>query len=308
MAGKPRSVPNSGETLSLFEPAKKTADLKKTTRPFGAPDLRVGTSAFTAAGWEHAFYPAGMKPADYLTYYATQFDTVEIDSTFYRTPPAATVNSWREKTPRDFLFGAKVPQIITHKKVLLDCEKEFDEFVGRMGLLHEKLGPLLLQFPYFNKKVFKSGGEFNARLQQFLKRTKGMSCRFAVEIRNRNWLEARFAALLSEFDVALALQDQSWMPRPKELFDRFDPITADFTYIRWLGDRKAIEERTKTWDKTIIDRREELSEWVDILRKVRKRKIQILAFANNHYAGFGPATAEMFLKLWNDKKLSHKHI
>ncbi|MGA8012461.1 MAG: DUF72 domain-containing protein [Candidatus Acidiferrales bacterium] len=55
-------------------------------------EIHLGTSAFTAAGWEGAFYPAGMKPADYLTYYATKFDTVEVDSTFYRTPSASTVS------------------------------------------------------------------------------------------------------------------------------------------------------------------------------------------------------------------------
>jgi uncharacterized protein YecE (DUF72 family) len=301
MTVKRKAAATSDETLSLFEPAQKTTDQKKTSRPFGAPGLRVGTSAFTATGWENAFYPAGIKSSDYLSYYATKFNAVEIDSTFYRIPPATTVNGWYEKTPPDFIFAAKVPQVITHEKVLLGCDKEFEEFIGRMGSLGEKLGPLLLQFPYFNKKAFKSAGEFAARLRQFLLQTRGMACRFAVEIRNRNWLDARFAALLSEYNVALALQDQSWMPRPKELFDRFDPITADFTYVRWLGDRKAIEERTKTWDKTIIDRREELSEWVDILRKVQKRKIQILVFANNHYAGYGPATAEMFLRLWNSK-------
>lgn len=63
-------------------------------------DLHIGTSAFTAAGWEQAFYPAGMKAADYLRYYATKFNTVEVDSTFYRTPSVATVNGWERKTPR----------------------------------------------------------------------------------------------------------------------------------------------------------------------------------------------------------------
>jgi hypothetical protein len=62
-------------------------------------DLLIGTSAFTAAGWDTAFYPRGMKPADYLTYYATKFDTVEIDSTFYRTPSLQTVRGWDAKTP-----------------------------------------------------------------------------------------------------------------------------------------------------------------------------------------------------------------
>ena len=73
---------------------------------------------------------------------------------------------------------------------------------------------------------------------------------------------------------------------------------ADFTYVRWLGDRKGIEERTKVWNEVIIDRHAELSEWADVLGKVHKRKIQIYAFANNHFAGYAPATAEMFQQLW----------
>ncbi len=104
----------------------------------------------------------------------------------------------------------------------------------------------------------------------------------------------QFADALRERGVALALIDQSWMPRPAQWFEKLDPITAGFTYVRWLGDRKAIEEQTKVWDKLIVDRRAELTEWADILGKVRKRKIQIFAYANNHYAGHGPATVEMF--------------
>jgi uncharacterized protein YecE (DUF72 family) len=65
---------------------------------------------------------------------------------------------------------------------------------------------------------------------------------------------------------------------------KFDPITTDFTYVRWLGDREGIEEQTKTWDKIIVPRSRELSEWAEILGKVHKRKIQIYAYANNHYA------------------------
>ena len=70
---------------------------------------RVDTSAFTAAGWENAFYPAGMKPAEFRIYHATKFDTVEADSTFHHTPSAATVNGTARKTPANFIFGLKVP-------------------------------------------------------------------------------------------------------------------------------------------------------------------------------------------------------
>jgi uncharacterized protein YecE (DUF72 family) len=161
----------------------------------------------------------------------------------------------------------------------------------------DKLGPMQLQFPYFNKTVFKSGTEFVTRLRGFLKKLpKGY--RFAVEIRNKAWLDARLADLLREYSVALALINQVWMPRPAQWFEKFDPITADFTYVRFLGDRKGIEEQTKVWDRVIVDRNAELSEWADILAKVHKRKIQIFCYANNHFAGYGPATVEMFSKLW----------
>jgi uncharacterized protein YecE (DUF72 family) len=86
------------------------------------------------------------------------------------------------------------------------------------------------------------------------------------------------------------------MPRPKQLFARFDPITGDFAYVRWLGGRKRIEE--KTWDKIIVDRTRDLAEWAEVLKKVHRRKIQILEFANNHYAGYGPGTIEEFRALW----------
>jgi uncharacterized protein YecE (DUF72 family) len=79
--------------------------------------VRIGTCAFTAAGWPGAFYPAGMQPRDFLAYYATQFDSVEVDSTYYHSPPARTVEGWRLKTPDDFVFSAKVPQIVTHLHV-----------------------------------------------------------------------------------------------------------------------------------------------------------------------------------------------
>jgi uncharacterized protein YecE (DUF72 family) len=263
-------------------------------------EIRLGTSAFTAAGWEQAFYPAGMKPADYLSYYARQFDAVEVDSTFYRTPALSTVKNWYAKTPPGFLFAAKVPQIITHDKMLADCDEDFREFLLAMDCLGEKLGPLLLQFGYFNQTVFPSVDDFLARLVPFLKKIPS-GYRFALEIRNKQWLVPRFLDTLRERNIALALIDQSWMPRPKELFEGRDPITADFAYVRWLGDRKGIEQQTKTWNKIIVDRTADLGEWVEVLKKVSERRIQILAFANNHYAGFGPGTLEEFRKLWGLK-------
>jgi uncharacterized protein YecE (DUF72 family) len=177
-------------------------------------------------------------------------------------------------------FGVLTFEIMTHRYSCVQFEKLFS-----------------LRSGYFNKKAFLGVNDFLARLRPFLKKLP-QDHKFAVELRNKNWLAPQFVETLRERGVALALIDQSWMPRPTEWFEKFDPITADFTYVRWLGDRKGIEAQTKVWDRVIVDRRAELSEWAEILGKVHKRKIQIFAYANNHYAGFGPATVETFHDLW----------
>src|SRR6202047_3376234 len=141
----------------------------------------------------------------------------------------------------------------------------------------KKLGPLLFQFGKFKNSEFTTQGEFLVRLKPFLKKLPKHH-RFAVEIRNKDWLDLRFVDLLREQGVALALIDQSWMPRPWELKNDLDLITTDFTYVRWLGDRKGIEEKTKTWDKVIVDRQGDLLGWGELLKKIHERGNMVLAF------------------------------
>ena len=272
-------------------------------RPFSLPGILLGTSAFTANGWEGSFYPPGMKSRDFLSYYATRFSTVEVDSTFYGCPSASTVSNWSTRTREDFLSCVKVPQIITHEKVLVDCDSEFQEFVKTMDILGQKLGPMVFQFPLFDKWKFPKQESFLAVLVPFMTKLP-TDHRFVIEIRNKNWLDARFADVLREHNVTLALTDTSFMPRPWEVKQKFDLITADFAYVRWLGDRKEIEKQTATWDKTVIDRTSDLRNWVDLLKEmVNNKKIRkLFAFANNHYAGHGPGTVKLFMDLWRGKQ------
>jgi uncharacterized protein YecE (DUF72 family) len=260
--------------------------------------IRLGTSSFTADGWNGAFYPKGMKSADYLRYYSTRFDTVEVDLTFYRCPTIEAVHNWALKTPPGFIFSLKVPRTITHEKVLVDCDKEFEEFLTTVDVLGEKLGPMVFQFPFFNETLFTTPVQFESRLKAFFKKLPRVSVyRFAVEIRNKYWLKPRLLDVLRENNVALVLQDQSGMPRPKEL-GNYDLITADFSYIRWLGNRKDIEKLATTWNATIIDRTADLQTWVDVCEKIQKRGITQYVYANNHYSGFAPATVEQFRSLY----------
>jgi uncharacterized protein YecE (DUF72 family) len=235
-----------------------------------------------------------MRPSDYLAFYAERFYTVEIDSTFYACPTARTVENWNARTPPGFVFSVKVPQTITHDKVLVDCDAEFSEFMETMDILGPKLGPIVFQFPFFAKNVLRDRHEFTDRLVPFLKKLPDR--KFAIEIRNRDWLNAEFASLLRDHQIALVLQDRSWMPDPLEL--NFDPITANWTYIRWLGDRKQIEAQTMTWDKIVVDRTSELKSWLHFCYQITKRGVLIYAYANNHFQGHGPATIAKFAELW----------
>jgi uncharacterized protein YecE (DUF72 family) len=255
----------------------------------------LGTSSFTASGWNGSFYPRGMKPSDYLQFYAERFHTVEVDSTFYACPTARTVENWNARTPGGFVFSVKVPQMITHDRVLVGCDTEVAEFLETMDILGEKLGPIIFQFPFFSRSIFPDRHAFTDRLIPFLKKLPAKR-KFGIEIRNRPWLDAEFANLLRDHQIALVLQDRSWMPNPAEL--DFDPITADWTYIRWLGDRKVIEAQTMTWDKAVVDRTSELKSWVHFCYQIMKRGVLIYAYANNHFQGHGPATIAKFLELW----------
>jgi uncharacterized protein YecE (DUF72 family) len=288
---------------TLFEMDTPASDLapQQAERPYSDPLLLLGTSAFTASGWEGSFYPKGMKASQYLTHYGRTFRTVEIDSSFYGTPAVSSVTGWYEKTPSDFIFALKVPQVISHDKVLEDCDAQFLEFVDRISLLKEKLGPVLLQFPLFNQHEFKARADFLKLLVPFFRKLpETLSGRLAVEIRNKDWLDERFLDGLRQHNIALALTDTSWVPRPWEL-KSLDLITADFAYVRWLGHRKEIETVTTVWDKTVVDRTEDLRNWVHFIRQmISARKLRhVFLFANNHYAGHGPATIKLFWDLWN---------
>jgi len=301
---RPKVEPIRNPTLFEMEKLEEASELAsklEVDRPFSLPGILLGTSAFTANGWEGSFYPPGTKPRDFLSYYATQFATVEVDSTFYGCPSARTVNNWAARTPEDFIFSVKVPQVITHEKALADCDPEFEEFVKTMDILGPKLGPMAFQFPLFDRWKFPKQDHFLAVLTPFLKKLPA-DHKFAIEIRNKNWLDAKFADVLRGYNVALTLTDTSFVPRPWEMKGKLDLITADFTYVRWLGDRKEIEEQTKIWDRIIVDRREDLTNWVELFRKFVARNLKIFAYANNHYAGHGPATVRLFMDLWDQKK------
>jgi uncharacterized protein YecE (DUF72 family) len=242
--------------------------------------LYLGTSGWSYADWEGTLYPEALPSASRLAEYAKHYATVEIDSTFYGTPRRSTVQNWREVAPEGFLFAAKFPKEITHDRNLVGATAETDGFLRTMAELGDRLGPLLLQLP----PSFDVEGM--GVLEDFLRRLPE-GFRYAVEVRHRSWLGSDLTALLRERGVALTLIDYPRMPRMEE-------ATADFSYIRWLGNRREFPEGHTHLKK---DRDDDLLWWSDLVGRFLEEGRTVFAYANNHYQNHSPSTLERFLKI-----------
>ena len=275
--------------------------------------LHVGTSSFSTGDWRGVFYPKDLEPSEFLSYYAGILCTVEIDATWHFMPNPKITDGWARKVPDGFIISAKVPKTITHEKRLAGCEDDWSYFLETMQRLGDKLGPLLFQFQYVAKRAdaeeYKTGKEFLKRLEAFLPlMPEGLQ--YVIEVRNRTWLGEALTSLLRSRGIALALVDYKTMPRPAEWFEICDPITADFTYVRFLGDHRSMdnlvakkrEEGTKSsdWNELLLDRTQEMREWVPVLQRLTTQTSDIYAYFNNHYAGFAPGSIELFLRVWEE--------
>lgn len=261
------------------------------------PRLFLGTSSWSSKDWSGVFYPEGMAPAAYLGHYATRLRSVEVDATFYRIPSESLARKWRDDLPGGFQLAAKAPRTITHDKGMVDAGEDLKAFLGVMDHLGDRLGPILFQFPYYRKSGEMTAERFLERLEAFLPALPS-GYRFALEVRNKTWLRAPLLDLLRSRGVALALIDHPWMPRAAEYLQGPDPVTADFAYIRWLGDRYGIEKKTRRWDKVVVDRRREMEAWAPVVRSLLSRDMTVFGYFNNHYAGHAPASIELFEEVW----------
>ena len=273
--------------------------------------VRFGTSSFSSKDWVGPFYPPGTPPAEFLSLYAREFDTVEVDATYYAIPSARTVDGWVDKTPEGFLVAAKFPRSIVHggaaktpdpsTLLLPDATyAERDLFLTVIRRLGPRLGPLVLQFPYFNREAFGSAAPFLERLDRFLADLPP-DLSYGVEVRNTSWMAKPLRDLCAARRVAMVLVDQAWMPHGDEVEAKMDPVTADFVYVRLLGDRKEIEAITNTFDVEVIDRGDRLSRWADLLARIARRGVKSLVYVNNHYAGHAPTTTRRLKALFEER-------
>jgi uncharacterized protein YecE (DUF72 family) len=256
--------------------------------------IQVGTCGWSYKEWAGAFYPKGTPAGEYLSFCAQHYPVVEVDSTFYHIPSRKVVEGWRDRTPENFGFSLKVPQVITHEKVLDDCRGELSAFLSAARLLEGKLRCCLLQFSYFNRKVFSGLDAFLERLEPFLELWPE-EVPVAVEVRNKTWLNEQLAECMRPHGAVWAIADQVWVPSPLTLTKRLDVVTGPFAYIRLLGDRAEVDRLTKTLDHTVLDRSDQIRADAQAIRELSER-VPVLAFVNNHFAGYAPATIQELLE------------
>ena len=242
-------------------------------------EFHVGTMGWSYGFWKEAFYPKNLASRDFLAYYATQFNTVEVDSTFYRIPRKQTVTGWKEQTPPGFLFSLKFPKIITHVKMLKDCQDETAVFLERAELLHEKLGPLLLQFP------FSFGEEYVPLLREFLENLPKRH-RYVVEVRNRKLLNDSFYSMLRDSKVVLAWVEGPFVPLVNQ-------VTSDFVYIRWEGNRRSVNG---TLGRTEVDRAADIKLWAERIMPLLDNQKEVFGYFSKYYSGYPPLDAREILK------------
>ncbi|MFL6331130.1 MAG: DUF72 domain-containing protein, partial [Nitrososphaeraceae archaeon] len=256
----------------------------------------IGCSGWSYSAWQGPFYPANIdNSSDWLRYYASVFDYVEIDSSFYIMPNLFTVKNWFKKTPENFRFTAKFPKVITHDKRLKNVSKELEHFHQIMLPLKDKTLALLIQLP---PSLKITEGIENIR-QYIVPELDSSNFRYAVEVRDRSWFQDLAYNFFADNNICMVWSQLAGLKTP--------PIaTMDFLYLRFIGDRSINE---KDLGKIQKDRVMEMKKWSSKLKRVIKeeevgkgtggRKGINLAIvsANNHYAGFGPETANIFRKM-----------
>ena len=230
----------------------------------------MGCSGWVYPHWRERLYPKGLPQRRWLSCYAAHFDTVEVNSTFYRLASPSAVEAWLEQSPDGFIFAVKASRYLTHVKRLAMLDTGIKRFYERLGPLTrtKKFGPVLWQLP----------GNFHRDDERLSGALKALPAgRHAFEFRHPSWFTDEVYALLSEHRVALVIGDDP--TRPFQSLER----TTQWTYIRFhRGNRgrggNYSRAEIETWARRI-------AQW--------RRQIEVYAYFNNDWEGYALRNAEL---------------
>ena len=229
--------------------------------------MYIGTSGWAYDHWQGPFYPEGLAQERRLAFYAERFRSVEINNSFYHLPEKATLRSWYDTVPDDFVFAVKASRYLTHMKKLKDPAAPLATLLERIRVLDDKLGPILFQLP--------PHWRFNAqRLAAFLQALSG-EFRYAFEFRDHSWLTEQTLALLGRHQAAFCIYDLDGFLSPRE-------VTSDLVYVRLHGPGDAYQGR---YDKR------SLAGWAGAFSSWSRQGRRIHCYFDNDQAGYAAQNA-----------------
>jgi uncharacterized protein YecE (DUF72 family) len=235
----------------------------------GHRHIFVGTSGWTYDDWAGTFYPQDVKGSERLGFYVTQFNTVEINATFYRLPSQVMLDAWNRRLPADFHLIVKGSRVVTHLKKLSDCHDPVELFIERVKQL-TTLKVILWQLPPSLHKDLDRLDKFLAALPQ--------DVRHAVEFRHASWWDAEVVELLKRHEAAFVAVSHPKLP------DTIYP-TTDFLYLRFHGLGRQLYRYDYSED--------ELKDWAARVKPHLSGRT-LYAFFNNDFEAHAPRNAEMF--------------
>ncbi|HLO60006.1 MAG TPA: DUF72 domain-containing protein [Bacteroidales bacterium] len=233
--------------------------------------LHIGTSGWSYKHWHHIFYPDDLTSAKYLEYYITQFDCVELNSSFYHLPLNTTVEGWMRRTPPDFIFCPKLSRYITHQLRLNNAQEALERFFGIFDIMKSRLGPVLIQLPpglrFEGNKVRSFFNILNQYYGEY---------RFALEIRHKSWITDEAFKILEENRIAFTIADSG------ERYPYYETTTTDFVYLRFHGNGQLYASDYNP---------NELTEYARKIGKWLEEGKQVWVFFNNDIHGYAVQNA-----------------
>lgn len=243
--------------------------------------IHIGTSGWSYKHWKNIFYPAGLKPAQWLPYYADHFSTTEINASFYRLPAEETIGNWMSMAPKGFTFCPKMSRFLTHMKKLKDPEEPLERFFRIFELMKKMMGPVLLQLP----PQLKFDYDRTEHLFHLLK-TRYRAYRFALEIRHDSWLHIDSISLMTRYDMAFVIAQSG------AGFPYSETVTAQNIYVRFHGPGELYASSYST---------EQLRSFASKFRKWSGEGHTIWAYFNNDIHGYAVEDARRLREMVRER-------
>lgn len=231
-------------------------------------NIHIGTSGWNYKHWKGPFYPEELSKDDWLDHYQGQFDTVEVNNTFYNLPDPKTIETWKKRVHQNFIFAAKANRYITHMKKLNEPEESLKNMLDVFKAFGNKLEPILFQLP--------PNWNFNEDRLRYFMNLLPDDQRTTFEFRDESWINDTTFSILEEKNSAFCIYDLAGFQSPME-------VTADFVYIRLHGPSDRKYQGKYNGDQ--------LAWWADRLNEWRDQDLDVYLYFDNDEQGFAPQNA-----------------